>query len=317
MKRVILAAGLAAALSLVGAEASAQTGAVRGKIVDEKGQALVDAKLAIEFQGSLTRKYETKTNKRGEYTQVGLQVGDYKITATKEGYQGAYVTLRVGLGEPVQVPEMKLVPMAVAQAAAQGAGGAPTQAQVSADFKAAYDLLQAGKLDEAEAAYKAILVKTPTIPEVYFNLGHIADKRKDAAAAEAAYAKALELKPGYGDAIVELAEIYQSTGRAEQAIELINKATTEFADDPALLFQAGLYHFNGGRSAEALALFKKVAELDPAHAEVHYFLGSLSVGQNDVAAAKAHFEKYLAGPASNPQFKATAQGLLAYLNKPK
>jgi tetratricopeptide (TPR) repeat protein len=315
MKRVILAAGLLAALGFMAQEASAQSGAVRGKIVDDKGQPLVDAKLAIEYQGSLTRKYETKTNKRGEYTQVGLQVGDYKITATKEGYQGSYVTLRVGLGEPVQVPEMKLVPAAVAQAAA--GGGGPTQAQISADFKAAYDLLQQGQLDAAEAAYKAILVKTPDIPEVYFNLGHIAEKRKDHAAAEAAYTKALAIKPGYADAIIELAEVYQSSGQGDKATELVNKATTDFADDAAVLYQAGAYHFNGGRSTEALALFKKVAELDPAHAEVHYFLGSLSIGQNDVAAAKTHFEKYLAGPAANPQFKATAQGLLAYLNKPK
>lgn len=315
MKRFIAGAALLVALSLCATDAVAQTGAVRGKIVDDKGQALVDAKIAIQSQGGLTRSFETKTNKRGEYTQVGLPVGDYKITATLTGYQGAYVTLRVGLGEPAQVPEMKLLPVAVAQAAA--GGGAPSQAQVSADFKAAYELMQQGKLDEAEAAYKALLVKTPSIAEAYYNLGFIAGKRKDYAAAEAAYAKAAELKAGYGDALVALAETYQASGQADKALATVTKAAADFPEDGAVLYDLGVFHFNGGRSAEAAELFKKVATLDAANSEVHYYLGSLSIGQNDVAAAQTHFEKYLAGSPTNAQNKATAEGLLTYLKNKK
>ncbi len=315
MQRFIAGAFLLVALGLFATDAAAQTGAVRGKIVDDKGQALIDVKIAIQSQGGLNRNFETKTNKRGEYTQVGLPVGDYKITATQTGYQGAYLTLRVGLGEPVQVAEMKLIPAAVAQAAA--GGGAPSQAQVSADFKAAYDLMQKGQLEDAEVAYKALLVKTPNIAEVYYNLGFIAGKRKDHAAAEAAYTKAAELKAGYGDAIVALAETYQAAGQADKAAETVSKAAVDFADDAAVLYGLGVFNFNAGRSAEASELFKKVAATDASNSEVHYFLGSLSIGQNDVAGAQAHFEQYLAGSPTNVQYKATAEGLLAYLKTKK
>ncbi len=315
MKRFIVGAGLLVALAFCATDAAAQTGAVRGKIVDDKGQPMVDVKIAIQFQGGLSRTFETKTNKRGEFTQVGLAIGDYKITATQTGYQGAFVTLRVGLGEPVQVPEMKLVPAAVAQAAA--GGGAPSQAQVSADFKAAYELMQQGKLDEAEAAYKALLAKTPNIAEAYYNLGFIAGKRKDFAGAEAAYLKAAELKSGYGDAIVALAETYQASGQADKAAATIAKAAEDFASDAAVLYDLGVFNFNSGRSPEAAELFKKVADADASNTEVHYYLGSLSIGQNDVAAAQSHFEKYLAGAPTNAQFKATAEGLLNYLKTKK
>jgi tetratricopeptide (TPR) repeat protein len=316
MKRCIVAAGLLAALALLGTEVHAQSGAVRGKIVDEKGEALQDVKVTVDFQGGLTRKYEAKTNKKGEYTQVGLPPGDYKVTATKEGYQGAFITLHVGLGEPTQVPELKLLSAAAAQAAAQKAGGGPTAAQISADFKAAYELTQQGKLDEAEAAYKALLAKHPAIPEVHYNLGFIAGKRKDLPAAVAAYQKAIEMKADYGDAIVALAETHQAMGDADKAAEVLGKAAEQFPDDVAILFGTGIFYFNANRPSEAIAAFKKVEQLDSSNTEVHYYLGTLSVGQNDIPGALAHFETYLASAPTNPQYKATAEGLVAAL-KPK
>lgn len=317
MQRFIMAAGLLAALALTGTEAQAQSGAVRGKVVDDKGAALQDAKIAIEFQGGLTRKYEAKTNKKGEYTQVGLPPGDYKLTATKEGYQGAFVTLHVGLGEPTQIPELKLMSAAAAQAAAQKAAGGPTATEVTAEFKTAYELTQQGKFDEAEAAYKALLTKRPDIPEVYYNLGFLAGKRKDGAAAEEAYKKAIELKPDYGEALVALAETYQAMGQADKAAEVLNKATQDFPDDAALAFGTGVFHFNANRPAEAIAAFKKAEQLDPSKGEAHYYLGTLSVGQNDIPGALAHFEKYLASSPTNAQYKATAEGLVNYLKSKK
>lgn len=317
MKRCIVAAGLLVALALLGTEAHAQSGAVRGRIVDEKGEALLDAKVSIEYQGGLTRKYDAKTNKKGEYTQVGLPPGDYKVTAQKDGYQGAFVTLHVGLGEPTQVPELKLLSAAAAQAAAQKTGGGPSAAQISSDFKAAYELTQQGKLDEAEAAYRALLVKHADIPEVYYNLGFIAGKRKDLPAALEAYKKALELKADYGDAMAALAETYQAMGQGDKASEVLTKAAEQFPEDAAILFNMGVFYFNGNRPAEAIAAFKKVEQLGSPNAEAQYYLGTLSVGQNDIPGALAHFEKYLASSPTNPQYKATAEGLLAYLKSKK
>ena len=222
MKRLFVTGGLFLALALAGSAARAQTGTARGKIMDDKGQPIVDAIVTIEYQGGVTRKYETKTNKKGEYTQVGIYPGVYKVTVTKEGYQGGVLDARISLGEPTYLNDMKLMTKSAAQAAAAGADKG--RAELSAAFKNATDLTQAGKYDEAIAAYNQILATNPSIPEVQYNLGYIYTQKKDWANAEAAYKKALELKPSYNEASLGLARVYQESGQGEKAVELMNKA---------------------------------------------------------------------------------------------
>src|SRR2546429_107033 len=89
-------------------------------------------------------------------------------------------------------------PTGAAQAAA--AGSDKGRAELTAAFKSATELTQAGKYDEAIAAYNQILTTNPSIPEVQYNLGYIYTQKKDWANAEAAYKKALELKPSYNEA---------------------------------------------------------------------------------------------------------------------
>src|SRR5207247_744856 len=66
MKRLLIAGALVLGLALVGAPAHAQTGTARGKVVDDKGQPIPEAKVVLEFTGGVTRKYETKTGKLDE-----------------------------------------------------------------------------------------------------------------------------------------------------------------------------------------------------------------------------------------------------------
>jgi len=313
MKRYLVAGGLLAALALLGSEASAQTGTARGKVLDDKGQPLPDATVVIEFQGGMNRKYETKTNKKGEFIQVGVYPGMYRFTANKEGFQPSYIDYKINLGEPTYVPDFKLVSHAAAQAAAGGKGGG---VDLGASFKKAAELAQSGQLDQAETAFKEILAKSPDIPEIYFNLGYIAGQKKDWAAAEAAYQKAIALRANYGDAYVSLAKVYQDSGKPDKAMETITQAVAANQDDPKVQFNLGIFFLNSGRTEEAIAAFQKAATLDPQNAEAHYHLGTLLVGQNKVADAVAHLEKYLSMNPQNAQNVATAQGLLAAL-KPK
>lgn len=316
MLKRLLAAGslLAAALLLASPAAEAQsTGAVRGKVLDEKGQPIQDAVVTLDFMGGVTRKYEVKSNKKGEFTQVGLSPGNYKVTASKEGYQGGFIDTRIGLGEPTQLPEFKLMSKSAAQAAA---AATDPNAALREAFQKANQLSQAGKTDEAIAAYQEVLAKSPTIAEAHYNIGFLNTQKKDWPAAEAAYLKALEIKPSYGEAYVGLARVYQDSNQSQKAVELLAKAAAANPTDAKLQFNLGVFYLNSGRSEESQAAFLKAAELDPSNVEVHYFLGTLAVGQNKIADAVAHLEKYLASNPTNPQNVATAQGLLQAL-KPK
>jgi tetratricopeptide (TPR) repeat protein len=310
MKRVFITGGLLLAFALAGSAARAQTGTARGKILDEKGQPLADAIVTIDYQGGVTRKYETKTNKKGEYTQVGIYPGVYKITVNKEGYQGGVLDARITLGEPTYLPEMKLVTRSAAQAAA--GGGDKAREELTAAFKNATELTQAGKYDEAIAAYNELIAKSPSIPEAQYNLGYIYRQKKDWPAAEAAYKKALELRPGYSEANAGLLEVYQVSGQADKVAELASAA----GSDPKVQFRMAVTFLNSGKSEEALAAFQKVMAADPANPEPYYHVGTILVGQNKIPDAITSLEKYLSMNPPNPQNVATAQGLLQAL-KPK
>ncbi len=310
MKRALIAAGLLLGIGLVAAPAQAQTGTARGRVLDVQGQPVVDAKVTIEFQGGITRKFETKSNKKGEYMQVGMQPGPYRFTATKEGFQPGVIEFRITLGDPTAIPDFKLN---TAAQAAQQPGSA--QAELRESFQKAVELQSAGKLDEAEAAYKAILEKTPDIPEVYQNLGSVYALKKDFAAAEAAFLKGLELRPDSADIATQLARLYQDNGQPEKAMELMTKSAGANPADAKAQFNQGIFLLNAQKNEEAIAAFEAAIKADPAMTEAYYRLGALMVGQAKVPEAISYLEKYLSMNPTDAGNVAVAQGLLKAMKK--
>lgn len=305
MKRLFVIGGLLMAVVLAGGEALAQTGTARGKVLDEAGKGIVDAKVVLDFQGGVTRHYETKTNKKGEFTQVGLFPGDYKIMAGKDGYAANGIEHKIGIGDVTYLPDIKLADakkVAEAQAAKQ-------QEDIVPMFNRAADLGKAGKLDEAEAAYKEVVAKAPNIPEAHVNLGYIYRQKKDWANAEASYKKALELRPGYSEATSGLIAVYQGSGQADKARELASSAT----GDATVQFDLAAELLNENKYEEALAAFQKAAAADPSNPEPIYYIGAIMVGLNKVDEARTNLEKYLSMNPTNAQNVATAQGLLQAL----
>jgi tetratricopeptide (TPR) repeat protein len=321
MKRLFVAGGILLSLALFGGEAAAQTGTARGKVVDDKDQVIEGATIILEYQGGVTRKNETKTNKKGEFTQVGLAPGTYLITAKKEGLQTATMEqVRINLGEPTYLPTIKL------KAGTAGGGGGTgnaaadaaaekAMAELRGGVEAAIALTKEGKLDEAEAAYKDLIAKNPTRHQLHYNLAIVQAQKKDNASAEASYLKALEIKPDYAEALNGLNTLYLSTGQAAKANELAAKAATANPNDAKAQFQVGYVAFNSGKYEEAVEAFKKAETLDPAYAETYYFLGTIALTQNKVDECATRLEKYLSLAPTGPN-ASTAQQLLAAC-KPK
>ena len=68
----------------IAAPGYAQTGQIKGKVVDANGKPVDGATVTIEGSDSGSRKSQSRRNKNGEYIQIGLQPGQYKVTATKD-----------------------------------------------------------------------------------------------------------------------------------------------------------------------------------------------------------------------------------------
>ena len=62
------------------------TGSVKGVCKDAQGTPIVGANLEW-FNTDNGRKYNLKTDKRGEYFSLGIEPGKYKVTLTQNGKQ--------------------------------------------------------------------------------------------------------------------------------------------------------------------------------------------------------------------------------------
>ncbi len=310
MKHALTAVCLLAALALLAPPSEAQSaGAARGTVVDDQGQPVADATVVIEYLGGVTRKFEVKTNDKGGYMQVGLPIGSYRFTASKEGYVSAALDIRIGMGLATEIPELQLISKTAA------AEANPDVAVVREKFADGVELAREGKLDEAEVLFKEILEIQPGVAEVHRNLGYVYAQRKDWASAEASYQAALDLRPGDPEFVAALAQMYRDSGQEDKAAALMTQAAADNPRDAQAQLNQGLFLLDSGDSEKAAQAFEAALAADPSTAEAHYHLGTILVGQGKIPEAIEHLEAYLAANPDNAQNVATAKGLLGALKQ--
>src|SRR2546426_7657573 len=97
---VLVMIAMLAALCIPAAFAQA-TGTVKGVAKDMQGNPIAGAN--VEWANTDNgRKYNLKTNKKGEYFSLGIEPGKYKVTLTQDGKQLDQVgNFPVGLDEAV------------------------------------------------------------------------------------------------------------------------------------------------------------------------------------------------------------------------
>jgi tetratricopeptide (TPR) repeat protein len=311
-----------ACLALTLPAAAQSTGMVRGVVQDMQGQPVENAKVVIEADGS-SRKFETKSNKKGEFIQIGLPSGRYNITAEKDKVASNVAQAAVTVSRPAEV---KLV---LGAAAAMGASKeiAAKNAELKKAFEEGVAASKAGNHDEAMAKFKAAAELNANCYDCYYNIAFSATQKKDYPAAEAAYKKAIELKPDYADAYSGLANVYnaqkkfdEAAAASAKALELSNTLPTAGAAGGAgggnadALYNQGVILWNGGKVADAKKQFEAAIAANPSHAEAHYQLGMALVNEGNLPAAGEQFETYLKLSPSGPN-AATAKGILATIKK--
>lgn len=252
---------LVASLGLSMPAFAQSTGMVKGVVTDDKGQPVDGAKVVIEMTGGTGRKFETKTNKKGEYIQIGVSSGPYKVTAEKDKLGSAPVNLTVRANQTQEANLMLAVASAAAQKEAQAKNAAITKV-----FDEGVALSNAGDHAQAIAKFNEAVAIIPTCYNCYNNIAFSYTAQKDYANAEAAYKKSIEVKPDDAAAYVGLAGIYFNTGKAPEAKPLVEKAVA----------------------------------IDPSNPDAHYIYGMTLVAENP-AKAKAEFEEFvkLAPTSSN------------------
>jgi len=322
LSRLALAGLAAAALIAFASSAHAQqTGRVVGVVVDESNTPVPDIVVRIEFIGDYDLSYEVKTNSKGEFARAGLAPGRWRLTATKDKLKGTLVT-SVALTPSPNVTVMLHTPVEAAKIAEASKLSADQiekhnkeQQALKDAFDAAGASIAAGNTDDALAKLNDIVVKVPDCAACYAKIGDLQVTKKDNAAAEAAYQKAVTIDPTLSDVYAALATVYNGEGKLDDAAKMSAKAAELNAakgggGDATSLYNQGIILWNQGKGDDAKACFDKAVAADPKFADAYYMQGLILVGQTKNADAIKALNKYLE-LAPTGQNAETAKAILA------
>jgi tetratricopeptide (TPR) repeat protein len=263
---------------------------VRGKVTDQAGKPVEGATVVIEANEA-NRKAETKTNKNGEFLQVGLASGAYKVTVTKDKLTQT-LPAQISQGRPAEL-QFQLSP---------SSGLTPEQAKAQAELQtlaaSAIAAMKAGNHDEAIRQFTDITTKVPTCADCFYNLGVAYSQKQQYAEAETAFKKVAELRPTSPDAFTGLANLYNAQKKFDLAAEMSAKAASLSGGatggaSAETTFNQGVIFWNAGKYQEAKEQFEAAIKADPNMANAHYQLGMANLNLGQIPAARAAFEGYL------------------------
>lgn len=298
--------------------AAQSTGMIKGVVKDAQGQPVEGAVVSITMTSGLNRKFETKSNKKGEFVQIGLPSGAYSIVAEKDKLASPPSAAQVSISRPANVSLVLGAP-----GAAVSKEAAAKNAELKKAFEDGIAASKAGNYDSAIASFTQAASINGNCFDCYYNIGYTYSQKKDYDQAETAYKKAIELKPDYVDAYNGLANIYNAQRKFDLAAEASKKAmevgggaagAAAGGGNADAMFNQGVILWNAGKIADAKKQFEAAIAANPDHAEAHYQLGMALVNEGNLKDAANEFETYLKLAPSGPN-AATAKGILGTIKK--
>lgn len=287
-KQVVLITLVALFVSLFTITAAAQmTTRVTGYAKDIEGKPIVDAQVIMQSVDS-NRKYNLKTDKRGEFASLGIQPGSYNFILMKDGktlFQLNNVPVKLVAGDKdnniafdlqkEKAEQAKRGPSEEEKKRIEAVQKENTKIKGLNDkLAAARTAKEAGNFDQAVQILNEAVTMDPNRDIIWAALADANVGAKKYPDAIEAYKKAIALAPNRGEYHNNVGQAYLKNNQIDEAIAEYNKAAEL---DPT---HAGTYYFNLGavltnknKLDEANAAFDKAIAADPTKAEAYYWKG--------------------------------------------
>lgn len=141
------------------------------------------------------------------------------------------------------------------------------------------------ELNGALGEYRAVQEFNADHPAGRMNLGNLALRQGDNAAAEAAFKAVIEIEPTFVVAYLNLADLYRSTGRDAEGEQVLRRALTMNPSYAAAHYALGLRHVRQHRLELGIAELRRAHALAPDDASYAYAyaIGLNSTGQGERA----------------------------------
>ena len=289
--------GILSVLFLLSGTASAQLCAARGKVIGEDGAPLKGA--VIKFSSKdVSKVYEVKTDKRGEYFHGGLPRANFRVAVEVDGKEMDHVD-----NVQTQFTEAKTENFdlhILAQKKAALAKAAET-GQFTKEQKREFSGEQRSSVEEQIKEQSKIAAKNKALADAFAG-GRAALQAKQFDEAIVQLSKATEMAPNEAAVWIYLAEAYVELGDTKTGADrqaALEKGCDNFRKAIAINPNDAVYHnklalalSKLSKTSDAQAELEKAASLDPANAGKYYFnLGAMLTTLGQAEAAGTAYKK--------------------------
>ena len=268
---------------------------IGGVIEDEDGNSIKSAKIAIHLLENEKVKRETTTDKKGKWSIIGLGTGDWRVTASADGYYAVYVDIYVRQLE--KMPKITLTLKKIEQS------DKPTiedEATLNLIEKA-NQLYEERKYDEALVSYEQFLEKNPDAYQVHLSIGNCYREKEELDKAIEEYNRVLERaknddlmgKKMAAKALAGIGECYMRKEDFEEAKNFFKQSIENYPENEILAYNVGEIYFSNQKIDEAIHYFELAIQIKPEWSDPYLKLGYVYLNKADNAKAIENFEKFL------------------------
>jgi tetratricopeptide (TPR) repeat protein len=292
---VILTAAVLLAAGVASAQAGRGVGRIGGIVTDLEGNPIEGAKVTVTFPQNEGLKFEDLTNKKGEWSFLGLGSGNWNLVCYAKGYDP--------INQPVYVSQLQLnPPVKIHLKKSEKPGGGFIEDETSFVFlENGNKYFREGKYDEAIKEYETFLEKNPLAYQVRISIGECHLQKGDFEKAAALYNDIIEKaktdaalgKDMIGKALAGLGNIALKQNKLNEAQEYFKESIAASPKDEVLAYNVGEIFFSNQGYDEAIKYFTLASEIKPEWPDPYLKLGYVFLNKADYASAIAKFEKFL------------------------
>jgi Flp pilus assembly protein TadD len=250
----------------------------------------------------------------GNFKFQNLSPGLYKIvvrlTGFKEIEQEVEIIGRGGITRRLML-EMQPEPVSNAIGATPTVSVAELRIPDKADkeYRKGKDDLRNEKYANAIKHFRKAIEIYPAFPQVHSDLGLACQRSGDLAGAEQAFLACLKVDPAFLFARLNLAELYISTGRRDEARQLIEETAALHPEAGQAHLALGKLYLDDGQLEQAEAACRRAAELPETSSDVYMLLAKIYLKQNRFPELVQALEDYLAKDPTGPYAEQVRQTL--------
>lgn len=268
---------------------------IGGVIVDEDGNPVKSAKVVVYLLTNEQIKRETTSDKKGNWSIIGLSTGDWSITASAEGY--------LPTNEQVFIRQLERNPKISLKLKKVESSYDPVikdEASLGLLDKA-NQLYEENKYVAAISLYEQFLKENPMAYQAHLGIGDCYKGKKDLDKAIEEYNKVLELakkddamgKEMSAKALAGIGDCYMQKGNLEKAQNFFKQSIEANPENEILAYNVGEIYFANQKVEEAIHYFELSTQIKSDWGDPYLKLGYVYLNKGENTKALENFEKFL------------------------